>query len=94
MKSRKTNIFLGIIAINLTLLTLIQLEIWPTKANASELELTTGINYGLVPVNEDGSINVTFSNSTLDAMDVNIKYINGYGCKTYDSGHLGVYVTQ
>ena len=42
MKSKRTNILLGIIAINLTLLTLIQLEIWPTKANANELELNSG----------------------------------------------------
>ena len=76
MKSKKTNILLGIIAINLTLLTLIQLEIWPTKANANELESTTGINYGLVPLNEDGSINVNI-NSSSSTMDVNLAEING-----------------
>jgi len=76
MKSRKTNIFLGIIAINLTLLTLIQLEIWPTKANASELN--SNLNYGLVPLNEDGSINVNLTSSTIEFIDVNIKTIHGY----------------
>ena len=76
MKSKKTNILLGIIAINLTLLTLIQLEIWPTKANANELESTTGINYGLVPLNEDGSINVNI-NSSSSTMDVNLWQISG-----------------
>jgi len=73
MKSKKTNIFLGIIAINLTLLTLIQLEIWPTKANASELN--SNLNYGLVPLNEDGSINVKLSSS--DVINVNINEVGG-----------------
>ena len=58
MKSTKTNILLAIIAFNLTLLTFIQLEIWPTKANANELGLDPSINYGLVPLNDDGSIDV------------------------------------
>ena len=78
MKSKKTNILLGIIAINLTLITLIQLEIWPTKANANELGLDPSINYGLVPLNENGSINVNLTSSTVEFMDVNIKYIHGY----------------
>jgi len=76
MKSKKTNTLLAIIAINLTLLTLIQLEIWPTKANATELN--SNLNYGLVPLNADGSINVNLTSSTVEAMDVNLKAINGY----------------
>ena len=44
------NIFLGIIAINLTLITLIQLNIWPSTANATDFNA----NYGLVPLNENG----------------------------------------
>ena len=78
MKSRKTNILLGVIAINLTLLTLIQLEIWPTKANANELELNSGINYGLVPLNEDGSINI-------GTMDVNLIGLNGHKVGVYEA---------
>ena len=84
MKSRKTNILLGIIAINLTLLTLIQLEIWPTKANANDLGLNSAINYGLVPLNEDGSMNVNINSST-SPMDVNIKYINGWKAANYEA---------
>ena len=50
MKSNKLkNIFLGIIAINLTLITLIQLNIWPSTANATDFNA----NYGLVPLNEN-----------------------------------------
>ena len=89
MKSQRTNILLGIIAINLTLLTLIQLEIWPVKANANEL--TSNLNYGLVPLNEDGSINVNINSST-QIIDVNITEVNGWNCKSYDEGHLGVYI--
>ena len=40
MKSKRTNILLGIIATCLVLLTLIQLEIWPTNANANEIPNT------------------------------------------------------
>ena len=60
-KDKLKNIFLGIIAINLTLITLIQLEIFPPKAYASETTPTAtplNTNYGLVPLNEDGSIDV------------------------------------
>ena len=72
MKSNKLkNILLGIIAINLTLITLIQLSIWPSTANATDLNA----NYGLVPLNEDGSINVRLSAS--DVIDVNIDEIGG-----------------
>jgi len=74
MKSNKLkNIFLGIIAINLTLLTLFQLNIWPSTVNAHELPST--VNYGLVPLNEDGSINVKLSSS--DVIDVNIDEVGG-----------------
>ena len=74
MKSNKSkNIFLGIIAINLTLLTLFQLNIWPSTVNANEL--TSTVNYGLVPLNEDGSINVKLSSS--DVIDVNINEVGG-----------------
>ena len=76
MKSKRTNILLGIIAINLTLLTFIQLEIWPTKANANDFGLDPSINYGLVPLNENGSINVNLSSSS-SVMDVNIAEIGG-----------------
>ena len=56
--ARLKNIFLGIIAINLTLITLIQLEIFPPKAYASETSQPINTNYGLVPLNEDGVMQV------------------------------------
>ena len=61
-----TNILLGIIAINLTLITLIQLEIFPPKAYANEnITSPLNTNYGLVPLNEDGSIDVKLTEETI-----------------------------
>ena len=57
-KDKLKNIFLGIIAINLTLITLIQLEVFPPKAYASETNQPINANYGLVPLNENGNVNV------------------------------------
>ena len=62
-------ILLGIIAVNLTLITLIQLEIFPPKAYANEINTSTtpiNTNYGLVPLNEDGSIDVNLVNNSVN----------------------------
>ena len=58
-------ILLGIIAINLTLLTIIQTGVWPPKVQASETNTSTTLNtnYGLVPLNNDGSIDVNVVNN-------------------------------
>ena len=77
MKSKRTDILLGIIATSLVLLALIQLELWPTQANANELGLDPSINYGLVPLNEDGSIDVNI-NSSSTMMDINLEQIQGH----------------
>ena len=69
-------ILLGIIAINLTLLTIIQTGIWPPKVQASETN-SSNVNYGLVPLNEDGSIDVNI-NSSAATMDVNLETLRGY----------------
>ncbi len=58
------NIFLGIIAINLTFITLIQLEFFPQKAYANETKQPTNTNFGLVPLNDDGSIDVNLVESS------------------------------
>ncbi len=72
-----TKIVLSVIAINLTILTFKNLDIIP-KAYANEptnnLEFTPNLNYGLVPLNEDGSINVKLINS--GEIDVNITDIS------------------
>ena len=72
MKSNKLkNLFLAIIALNLTLITLFQLNIWPSTANATDFNA----NYGLVPLNKDGSVNVNLASS--NTIDVNISEIGG-----------------
>jgi len=58
------NIFLGIIAINLTLITLTQIEVFLPKAYASETNQPINTNYGLVPLNENGNVNVEVVGNT------------------------------
>ena len=68
-----TKVVLTIIAVNLTIITVKNIDIIP-KAFAGEPSessaLSPGTNYGLVPVNTDGSINVKLS--SYDELDVNI----------------------
>lgn len=69
---------LTLIAACLTVLTLHQLDIFP-KAHASTFNppgAAINANYGLVPLNEDGSISVTLRSS--DEIDVNIVGINTF----------------
>lgn len=72
-----TKVLLAVIAVNLSILTINNLELLP-KAYANEplnnLEAAPTINYGLVPVNEDGTISVKLS--THNAIDVNIIGVN------------------
>ena len=70
-----TKIVLTIIAVCLLINTLEKLELFP-KAYAGETTpkpvkaLTESTKYGLIPINKDGSINVTMK--TVSPMDVNI----------------------
>lgn len=67
-----TKVVLTIIATCLTVLTLQQIDLIP-KAYASNNENTNNLlygNYGMVPLNEDGSITVKLSSSS--EIDVNI----------------------
>ena len=91
-------ILLAIIAINLTLLTIIQTGIWPTKAQATEINNPIiNANYGLVPLNEDGSIDVKLSEESVDAikppaiMDINLKSVRGGLVGRYGPDANGLY---
>jgi hypothetical protein len=72
---RYTKIILTVIAFCLVLNTIEKLDIFP-KAYAGEVTpkpvkvLTESTKYGLIPINKDGSINVTMK--TVSPMDVNI----------------------
>ena len=69
---------LTVIALCLTFLTLNQIDIIRT-AYASEIDnniTPLNTNYGLVPINEDGSITVKLSPSSV--MDVNIEEVSPF----------------
>ena len=89
-------ILLGIIAINLTLLTIIQTGVWPPKVQASETN-HSNVNYGLVPLNEDGSIDLKLSEETVEAirppaiMDVNIATMRGRKIAMQESTSAGLW---
>jgi len=72
-----TKIVLTIIAINLSILTIKNFDLIPKSyANESvkKLEPTHNLSYGIVPLNEDGTISVRLSSS--DEIDVNIRGVN------------------
>jgi hypothetical protein len=73
-KDTTLKVILGIIAINLTLLTFDQLDLFP-KSYASETSQPINTNYGLVPLNEDGTITVKLDETAI--MDINIHSFKG-----------------
>ncbi|MEQ8219375.1 MAG: hypothetical protein RH981_14150 [Arenibacter sp.] len=83
MKTDKfTKVVLAVIAVNLTILTVKNLDIIPkayaNKPSNNEI-FKPNMNYGLVPFNEDGSIDVNIKSfSSNSVMDVNIEEVGGY----------------
>tara|TARA_B110000438_G_C15656698_1_gene581968 strand:+ start:479 stop:751 length:273 start_codon:yes stop_codon:yes gene_type:complete len=75
IQDKTIKILLAIIAVNLSLLTLNQLDFIPkTYGNNFKTELKSQ-NYGLVPLNEDGTISVKIENS--EVMNVNVHSFKG-----------------
>lgn len=74
---RYTKTVLTIIAVCLCIVVLKDIALFP-KAHAGDPVTATpfSTNYGLVPLNEDGSITVKLSNT--EQLDVNIKNIDTY----------------
>jgi uncharacterized membrane protein YuzA (DUF378 family) len=68
-----SKLILSIIAVNLTILSVTELDIF-SALQASEPAQIQNMNYGLVPLNDDGSINVRLSSS--EQIDVNITDIS------------------
>ena len=76
-----TKIILTVIAVCLSILTLQNIDLIPNtyaaEPNKKENVLMTK-NYGLVPLNSDGTIDVNITRiSTTDELDVNIDEIGG-----------------
>jgi uncharacterized membrane protein YuzA (DUF378 family) len=68
-----SKLILSIIAVNLTILSVTELDIF-SALQAGEPAQIQNMNYGLVPLNDDGSINVRLSSS--EQIDVNITDIS------------------
>ncbi|MBK7095062.1 MAG: hypothetical protein IPH57_08455 [Saprospiraceae bacterium] len=67
-----TKVVLTIIAICLTIIVLKQVDIIPNAyATGQTSDLKKNLNYGLVPLNDDGSIDVNIKSSS--ELDVNIE---------------------
>jgi hypothetical protein len=79
---RFTRIVLTVIAVNLTFLSFQHLDIIP-KANAEGVNppnglLPANINYGLVPLNKEGGIDVTIKSIGQGTeLDINIEEVGG-----------------
>lgn len=73
-----TKTVLTVIAICLTILVLKEVDLIP-KAYANETYngLSPNINYGLVPLNSDGSIDVNIKSNS-DIINVNIEEVGGW----------------
>lgn len=86
-----TKIVLTIIAVSLAIIVIRDVDIIPRAyANSTETNMKSKMNYGLVPLNADGSIDVNIKSysstmdvdivdiSTSDELDVNIDEVGGY----------------
>ena len=75
LMDKSAKVILAVIAINLTIITLKELNLLPVAYGSDTIEdqnelMNSNTRYGLVPLNEDGSIDVKISSS--GTMDVNI----------------------
>ncbi|MCK9398612.1 MAG: hypothetical protein M0Q51_01285 [Bacteroidales bacterium] len=83
-----TKAVLTVIAICLLIIVFKQMEIIPTSfANFPSTNLSSNMNFGLVPLNSDGSIDVNIK-SMSDIIDVNIEEVGGYSC--YDKVPISI----
>jgi len=86
-----TKALLTVIAVFLTIIVVKQIDIIPNaNAETTMPNYNRNMNYGLVPVNDDGSINVNIKStsstmdvnivdiSTFDELDVNIDEVSGF----------------
>lgn len=72
-----TKVVLTVIAVCLLAQVLERISPFPV-AYAGQVEVSRNVSYGLIPLNEDGSINVTVTDMPSDEIDVNIDEIAGH----------------
>lgn len=73
-----TKVVLTVIAFCLTIIVLKQVNVFSNAfAESPKANLKSDINYGLVPLNEDGTIDVNIK-SYSDIVDVNIAEVGGW----------------
>ena len=73
---RTIKMLLAVIAINLTLISINQLDIFPKAFGNSHISAELKHQeFGLVPLNDDGTISVKIENS--DVIDVNVHAFKG-----------------
>lgn len=74
-KDSTIKILLGIIAINLSIISISQLDLIPKSYANNQQTTIKAQEFGIVPINEDGTISVRLENS--EVMDVNVHSFKG-----------------
>ena len=74
-KDSTIKILLGIIAINLTIISISQLDLIPKSYANNQQTTIKAQEFGIVPINEDGTISVRVENS--EVMDINVHSFKG-----------------
>ncbi|MFL2570886.1 MAG: hypothetical protein ACJ0QL_03280 [Parvicellaceae bacterium] len=74
-KDSTIKILLGIIAINLSIISISQLDLIPKSYANNQQTTIKAQEFGIVPINEDGTISVRLENS--EVMDVNVHSYKG-----------------
>ncbi|MFO8054899.1 MAG: hypothetical protein R6U19_07045 [Bacteroidales bacterium] len=69
-------VVLTIIAVNLSILTLIRIEIIPDVHASKNPVIHQDQKYGLIPLNKEGAVNVSLNSN--DVIDVNIQSIESW----------------
>lgn len=95
---RITKVLLGVIAINLSVMTIKEISIVPqvfAGGTEGSIDFTSMSNYGVVPLNEDGSISVSLANTDkidvriVDEVKVNLSRVSSSDALEIDLSEIG-----
>ena len=93
-----TKVLLGVIAMNLSIMTIKEMSIMPqvfAGGTVGSVDFKSIPNYGMIPLNEDGSISVSLTSleninvRIIDDVDVNLVGINSSGSLKVDLSRIG-----